>query len=140
MPQPFHRGEYPDDWSDIAKRVKDAANWHCVRCGHVHDVRSGHTLTVHHFDGDKGNCDLWNLMALCQRCHLSVQARVDPSQGLMHEPAAWVIPHIVGMVTAGKTPEPIGFDAEAWALRYVTETERLWPWWAPVAVRSGVSA
>ncbi|GAH88897.1 unnamed protein product, partial [marine sediment metagenome] len=27
-------------------------------------------LTVHHLDGNKANCEDWNLAALCQRCHL----------------------------------------------------------------------
>lgn len=34
-------------------------------------------LTVHHLDGDKLNCRWWNLAALCQRCHLSIQGRVN---------------------------------------------------------------
>ncbi len=34
-------------------------------------------LTVHHLDGNKANCRWWNLAALCQRCHLTIQGRVD---------------------------------------------------------------
>ena len=31
------RGVYPPDWSEIARRVKAAAGWRCVRCGHPFD-------------------------------------------------------------------------------------------------------
>lgn len=67
--------DYPPDWPAIAERVKQNAGWRCEHCGHPHDVASGHVLTVHHLDGDKANCNPSNLVALCQRCHLHVQAR-----------------------------------------------------------------
>lgn len=131
MSQPVHRGEYPATWPMIARRVKDAAFWRCVRCDRDHDPASGYTLTVHHFDGDKSNCALWNLMALCQRCHLSVQARVDPEQPLMFEPSAWALPHIAGFYAAGRgVPGPL-FDVDAWMKRYGQECNRTWPAWAP---------
>ena len=28
------RGDYPDDWPDISRRIKAAAGWRCERCGH----------------------------------------------------------------------------------------------------------
>jgi 5-methylcytosine-specific restriction endonuclease McrA len=69
------RNDYPEDWKAIANTIKDYfANWHCENCGHPHDPETSHTLTVHHLDGDKANCAPWNLVALCQRCHLSIQA------------------------------------------------------------------
>ena len=72
-------GRYPPDWDLIAKRVKTLANWICERCGAVHEIDGefGFVLTVHHLDGNKWNCELWNLAALCQRCHLRIQHRVD---------------------------------------------------------------
>lgn len=96
MPQPLHRGTYPDDWPDIAARIKAECNAKCIRCRHVHDVPSGHVFTVHHFDGDKSNCAWWNLLGLCQRCHLSVQARVNPDQPWMFEHSAWLKPYVAG--------------------------------------------
>lgn len=71
---------YPADWPEIAQRVKDAAGWRCEHCGHPHDLESGHVLTVHHLDGNPGNCDPANLVALCQRCHLYIQAWFVPGQ------------------------------------------------------------
>lgn len=81
-----HRGEYPPDWKEIAAQAKSDASWKCVRCGHPHDVKSGHVLTVHHLDLDKSNCAWWNLAALCQRCHLRIQGRVVMER-------VWLLPH-----------------------------------------------
>lgn len=123
------QGQYADDWKATAKAVKDDADWKCVRCRAHHSPMMGQCLTVHHFDGDKANNARWNLMALCQACHLSVQARVDPVQGLMAPPSPWCIPYIVGMVRANKTPEPLGYDEQKWRDRYVSEVGA-WPEWA----------
>lgn len=87
---------YPPDWPDIARRVKEAAQWKCIRCGHDNDFVSGHVLTVHHLDGDKANCEDWNLAALCQRCHLHVQAKVDMRQEFMFEHSDWLKPFVAG--------------------------------------------
>ena len=67
------RGEYPPEWPEMATAVKDEADWRCVRCGHPHAPRIGRTLTVHHLDADKANCRWWNIPALCQACHLTIQ-------------------------------------------------------------------
>ncbi len=88
--------EYPLNWNEIAKRVKDEAGWKCIRCEHPHDVLSWHVLTVHHWDGDKSNCAWFNLLALCQRCHLSIQARVHPNQPYMFEHSDWCKPFACG--------------------------------------------
>lgn len=61
---------YPDSWSAIAYQVKMKANWHCIACGDPHS--HSNILTVHHLDRDPQNCDLSNLVALCQRCHLQL--------------------------------------------------------------------
>ena len=128
MPQPPHKGEYPADWGDIARRVKDAAAWRCIRCHHGHDPKAGRTLTVHHFDGDKNNVHEGNLMALCQACHLSVQARVDPNVPLMFAPSKWAMPFIAHFYESGRgTPSPL-YDLTAWIVEYGAER---WPAWAP---------
>jgi len=67
--------EYPEDWPEIALRVKSEASWKCERCHHGHDPSHGYTLTVHHLDHDKGNEAKWNLAALCQRCHLRFECK-----------------------------------------------------------------
>lgn len=90
---------YPDDWKEIAGRVKAAAGNRCERCKHINDLASGHVLTVHHLDGDKANCEDWNLAALCQRCHLAIQGRVKMDQGFFEAllpVSEWFRPHLDG--------------------------------------------
>lgn len=94
------RGEYPPDWSEIAQRLKNRHGWKCERCGHEHDVKAGYTLTVHHLDLDKSNCEEWNLTVLCQRCHLHVQATCRMEQMLLWGDAVsdWFKPHLEGFI------------------------------------------
>ena len=93
-------GEYPDDWERIAFIMKCGTRWKCERCGHVHDVESGHVLTVHHLIPDKSLCEEWNLAVLCQRCHLSVQSRfnlyVEVYQLYLFDVDGWWSPHVAG--------------------------------------------
>jgi 5-methylcytosine-specific restriction endonuclease McrA len=90
------RGDYSDDWPAIALAVKQRAGWRCERCREPHDPETGHVLTVHHLDGDKSNNADWNLAALCQRCHLRIQGKVDFSQSYMFEHTPWMHPHVAG--------------------------------------------
>ena len=53
-------------------------------------------LTVHHFDGNKSNNRWFNLMALCQVCHLTIQGKVIPEQPWMFEHSEWIKPYIAG--------------------------------------------
>lgn len=90
-------GTYPDNWSEIAQTAKREAGWTCVRCGHPHDPESGYTLTVHHLDIDPSNSRWWNLLPLCQRCHLSIQGRVDLARPwVMAEHSEWFKPYVAG--------------------------------------------
>lgn len=65
-------------------------------------------LTVHHIDGDKANCRWWNLAALCQVCHLQVQATVRFDQMTLEifEPPGWFRPHLAGYVAATEMDAP----------------------------------
>ena len=130
MPQPRHRGEYPKNWNEIAKAVKDEARWCCERCREPHSPANGRTLTVHHFDGDKANCSRGNLMPLCQACHLSVQARVDPEVPLLFVPSTWALPYVAAFYESGRgNPGPL-YDLEAWKAKYELEAKKAWPEWA----------
>ncbi len=54
-------------------------------------------LTVHHLDGDKGNCRWWNLASLDQVCHLQVQAKIrNMDQHYMHHHTEWFLPYVAG--------------------------------------------
>jgi hypothetical protein len=104
--QTEQRATYPDNWKDIAKRIKDAAGWKCERCKEPHRVEGAFVLTVHHLDGNKANCADWNLAALCQRCHLKIQGRVKMNQMFFAEilhVSEWFKPHLEGYLSA-KSP------------------------------------
>lgn len=92
--------EYPDNWEQIADAVKNAAGWCCVRCGHPHDPQAGYCLTVHHLDLDPQNCEWWNIPALCQRCHLQIQAKVILERQWMFEHSEWFKPYVAGYYAA----------------------------------------
>jgi len=87
---------YPHDWRWIANKIKCDAGWKCARCGHLHNIASGYMLTVHHLDMDKSNCAWWNLPPLCQRCHLSIQGRVDMKRIWLFEHSDWFKPYVAG--------------------------------------------
>jgi hypothetical protein len=53
-------------------------------------------LTVHHLDGDKANCRWWNLAALCQRCHLQIQGKVQMARVWPWEHSEWFKPYVAG--------------------------------------------
>lgn len=101
---PMIKERYPDNWDEIALRVKDAANWCCTQCGKpcrkpgvewLHfsfwlmithpewfpltsegeeQKPQRFTLTVAHLDQDSRNNNPGNLKALCAPCHLKFDA------------------------------------------------------------------
>ncbi len=119
------QNDYPPDWPDINRRVCESVGHRCIRCGHPYrkgehgkgewtpcdshcthggPVRTvdGKTeaqwriLTVHHLDGDKAECSWFNLLALCQRCHLTVQTRLNPEIPYFLEHSDWCKVYIAG--------------------------------------------
>jgi len=50
-------------------------------------------LTVHHLTGVKADCRPFNLCALCQRCHLEIQGRVNMEQLYVFEHSEWFKPY-----------------------------------------------
>ena len=97
---------YPPNWAEIAQYVKDAAKGRCIRCAREDNPEAGYMLTVHHLDMDKGNCAWWNIPALCQRCHLTIQAKVTMNQGWMFDHSDWFKPYAAAYygVLAGLLP------------------------------------
>lgn len=72
---PMKRDFYPVDWEQIARTVKDAADWQCQQCGQQ-CRRPGEpfdthrrTLTVAHWEHDL-DADAVFVVALCAPCHL----------------------------------------------------------------------
>lgn len=61
------------------------------------DVRARwRILTVHHFDGNKSNDAWFNLLPLCQRCHLVIQGKVDPRNPYFLPHSDWIKPYAAG--------------------------------------------
>jgi len=78
---PVDLKEYPSEWSEIARRVKERAGWRCEICGHPHDPENGYCLTVHHLNRIKDDVSDSNLICLCQRCHLRLHGlRFSPKR------------------------------------------------------------
>lgn len=90
------KNDYPSNWDLIALQIKTDADWRCVRCNESHII--GNVLTVHHLDGDKANCEWWNLAPLCQRCHLHIQGKVNMHQIYMFDHSEWMKPYVAGYV------------------------------------------
>jgi hypothetical protein len=80
------RTKYPPDWPAIARQIKAEQGWRCAgsdaypQCRAVHGephpvTGSAVVLTTAHLDHDPANVDRANLIAWCQRCHLTYDAR-----------------------------------------------------------------
>ncbi len=81
-------------FGDVCWRVKAIVR--CTPdCSHPKDGKL-RTLTVHHLDGHKANDAWWNLLALCQVCHLQVQAKVIPERQFLFRHSAWFVPYVCG--------------------------------------------
>jgi len=105
MPIPV-RGEYPSNWKEIAERIKRKNNYRCERCGvkDSHNPKDGNLLSIHHMDGNKSNNEDWNLICLCQRCHLHMQ-HINIYQGWLFSDSfpEWFKPHLERWRNARKT-------------------------------------
>ena len=88
------QNDYNPDGADKRREARERVGNRCIRCGSP--SVPGRILTVHHFDGDKSNDAWWNLLPLCQVCHLQVQARVDPSIPYFLEHSDWLKPYVAG--------------------------------------------
>ena len=87
-------GEYATDGQAKRRAAREAVGNKCIRCGSP--SVPGRILTTHHFDGNKANDEWFNLLALCQRCHLHIQGKVDPEQPWMFEHSTWLKPYVAG--------------------------------------------
>lgn len=103
------RNNYNLNGKEARRAARERAGNKCIRCGSP--SVPGRILTTHHFDGDKSNDQWWNLLALCQVCHLQIQGRVDPDQPYFLEHSDWLKPYVAG------------FYAKKYEGRNITEDE-----------------
>lgn len=107
-------GEYVPNRKEIHNVVRASVGNRCIRCGHPEgdtpttagyrcDDRCTHPrdgkmriLTVHHLTGKKDDNRWWNLLALCQVCHLQIQGRVIPERPWLFRHTEWFIPYVCG--------------------------------------------
>ena len=69
------------------------------RCTHDAKARL-RILTIHHLTGQKDDNRWWNLLALCQSCHLTIQGKVIPEQAYLHPHSPWFVPYVCGFYAA----------------------------------------
>lgn len=89
--KPENKNRYPSNWKQIREQVLERAGHKCEFCGlpnHTlverpcNDRHGGYgtkmvkvVLTIAHMDNIPEHCELDNLRALCQRCHLRYDAK-----------------------------------------------------------------
>lgn len=89
----LHPGKVPASIEQIEARE--------VVAGYNAPVEAGYrVLTVHHLTMEKADCRWWNLVALCQRCHLQIQGRVKMAQVYPFEHTDWFKPYAAGYYAA----------------------------------------
>ena len=85
---------YNPDGQQKRKEARERAGNKCIRCGSP--SVPGRILTTHHFDGNKANDAWYNLLALCQVCHLQIQGKVDPETPWFLPHSEWIKPYVAG--------------------------------------------
>jgi len=138
---PYRTGESPPDWSPCDEQCRhhgpvryrtNEGEWH-VEPSKLMGWTTGdlwrdspetarlaqpqaawRILTVHHLDGNKGNCRWWNLVALCQRCHLEIQGKVKLERRWLGIHSDWFKPYVAGFYALHFLGQEVDrFEAEA---------------------------
>ena len=93
-----HGGPYRYEWNGIMEDADEGkpAGITALLIAPRRVEAAWRILTVHHLDGDKGNCRWWNLAALCQRCHLEIQGKVRMDRRWLREHSEWFRPYAAG--------------------------------------------
>lgn len=86
--------DYNPDGKEKRRAARESVGYKCIRCASPSVL--GRILTTHHFDGNKANDAWWNLLPLCQVCHLQVQSRVDPETPWFLPHSEWIKPYVAG--------------------------------------------
>ena len=81
-------------------------------------------LTVHHLNGVKYDCRWWNLAALCQRCHLTIQGKVLMERVYPLEHSEWFKPHAAGWYASAYLGEELAREEVLERLEELLALER----------------
>lgn len=84
--KPENRARYPTDWREIVERVRERSGDRCEGSPAYPDCRARNrephpvtgsmvVLTTAHLDHTPENCAMENLRHMCQRCHLTYDAK-----------------------------------------------------------------
>jgi hypothetical protein len=97
-----HGGPYRYEWNGIMEDAPEGkpAGITALLIAPREVEAAWRILTVHHLDGDKGNCRWWTLAALCQRCHLEIQGKVRMDRRWLREHSPWFRPYVAGYYAA----------------------------------------
>jgi hypothetical protein len=93
---PYRSGQHGSgEWSPCDEQCEHTGPTRALAVAHGHTLVEAQwrILTVHHLNGLKHDCRWWNLVALCQKCHLSVQGRVHMAQVYPHPHSEWFRPY-----------------------------------------------
>jgi len=89
-----HTGEVSiEGEAHVMTTPEDIAHW--IENGYLVEA-AYRILTVHHLNEDKADCRWWNLVSLCQRCHLRVQRKVLMERVWPWEHSDWFKPFVAG--------------------------------------------
>lgn len=89
---------YPPEFNlALKRRILNEQHRKCFDCRTPIGCRGGKRPNVHHKDGNKSNCQRWNLVALCVSCHTKREWEVTR---LLRTREAWKKqPHVVPCAT-----------------------------------------
>lgn len=67
--------KYPDEWTDeLRENIRNRDNHKCQYPDCVYDdTKENKKLDVHHIDGNKNNCEMYNLISLCHKHHSKIE-------------------------------------------------------------------
>lgn len=100
-----------DDGSTVERLEHDLATEAGVVVGYGKTVEAHwRILTVHHLNGKKHDCRWWNLVALCQRCHLHIQGKVQMERVYPWGHTEWFKPYVAGWYAFAYLGEELSRD------------------------------
>ncbi len=126
---PYKNGEHGNgEWSPCDEHCthkNSRETWRWGKVGTTEPEARWRILTVHHLNGDKADCRWWNLTALCQRCHLTIQGRVNMAQIYPGEHSEWFKPYAAGYYAVTYLGEDLDRDQTVARLDELLDLERV---------------